>query len=140
MRQQISMNVASFSIVLVIFGLRIAFLTFKLLYIKSVKTATTHYQYHYSIKKRILSVKKRLSERFGHLRFERKEDEMGEGYGGKEIPEWWWREEWGCLKHKYREWSVRTRRLLLFFLTTINFAIYTIQRPNTFFLQNLHLK
>jgi len=39
------MNVAPISIPLV-FGSKIVFQTFKLLWIKSIKSATSHYQYH----------------------------------------------------------------------------------------------
>ena len=38
-----------------------------------------------SFKKIILSMKKGLAERVDHLRSERTEDEMGEGYGGKGV-------------------------------------------------------
>jgi len=37
------------------------------------------------IKKLILSMKKRLTESVDHLRSERIEDEMGDGYGGKGV-------------------------------------------------------
>jgi hypothetical protein len=82
-RQQIYLKVTLISMVFIISCSGIAFMTFKLLCIKSVKAELPKFLIFLTVKtsqnkhELILSMKKGLSERVGHLRSERTEDEVG---------------------------------------------------------------